>query len=158
MRRMALIAAVVGAASGLAGCAGQDSVIFSGGPGEVGDGNIRVLSIYAVSGPSGESAGGRVVVEVRVDTPRGRVYGRVGGPVTCLAVQGNSAIINFDDQMLHFGITTVAVHDANPDTFGGPFRLLGRAPDDCSSLDLNEQSLVTGHISVVDSQPPSPSR
>ena len=65
---------------------------------------------------------------------------QLGGPVTCLAVSGNTATLNFLDQLgtAPFGITTVHVIDNGPpglidvDVFDAiP---TGRAPTDCSPL------------------------
>jgi hypothetical protein len=82
--------------------------------------------------------------------------------VTCLAVDGSDAVINFDDQAIAIGIVTVTVHDGNPDRFGSwPTGLTeNRAPTDCSpapGITLGGP-LTSGHISIVDSQPPSPTR
>jgi hypothetical protein len=159
MRRLAVIVVVFGAACGLLGCKGQDSVIVS--QGQTADGVVLVDSIYAVSGPSGESAGGRVLLRLRIDQPdRPPVYAEVGGPVTCLAVQGSSAIIRFDEQLSpeQLGVGTVVVHDGNPDTLRGPAFFPGGDPDDCSPTTLPERPLAPGQISIVDTQPPPATR
>ena len=84
-----------------------------------------LLAINATSGPSGENPTGQVRFNL-VDPPF-----EVGGPVKCLAVGGNTATINFQDQMDLAGfIITVQVTDGQPDTFGAA--PLGRAPTDCS--------------------------
>jgi hypothetical protein len=146
--------ALAGAALALLGCAGQDSVVLSGGPGETGSGSFRGIGMYAVSGPSGERAGGRVGLDARVDTPRGPVFFPSGGPVRCLAVDGGNAVLNFEDQVGGFGVVTVTVHDGNPDTFGAT--PIGRSPTDCSPAPfIGEEPLSSGHISIVDSQPPT---
>jgi hypothetical protein len=75
---------------------------------------------------------------------------RFAGPVTCLAVTGSTAIINFHDEIGPFGIHTIRVTDGSPDTFS----LLGygRAPADCSPFPSPGfgGSLVNGDLEVVD--------
>jgi hypothetical protein len=154
MRRLAVIVLVFGAALGLLGC--KDSVVFSGGQGETADGFFRVDNLLALSGPSGEHAGGRVLIEQRVDTRMGPAYVQLGGPVTCLAVQGSTAVINFDEQLALVGVLTFVVHDGSPDTFAAAG--VGRAPTDCSLPSVTGQPLTSGQISIVDSQPPPPTR
>ncbi len=159
MRRTLFSAVLVGAALALIGCAGQDSVLFSGGQGETQDGSLRVDAITAVSGPSGESAGGHVAIEVLFPSPTEPIWKQLSGPVTCLAVDGADATLNFDDETGGPGVVTITVHDGNPDTFGARLTGLldGRRPSDCSApSDTGEQALITGHISIVDSQPPPP--
>ena len=113
VRRMLFFVAAMGTALALAGCAGQDSVILTEGPGN--GGGFRDIQIYAVSGPTGESAGGSVVLESLVDGPRGPVWVRFGGPVTCLAVDGNDAVLKFDANQ-GLASVIVGVHDGDPDT------------------------------------------
>ena len=157
MRRMAVIVGLIGAASGLVGCAGQDSVILSGGQGRTADGLVLVDKVLALSGPSGESAGGQVSFEIRIDTPDGPRYVLAAGPVTCLAVKGNSAVIKFDPQLAGLGIVEVDFQDANPDTISF-FHDNARNPDDCSGVVSSGQPLLNGQISIVDSQPPPKGR
>ncbi len=156
-RRIVLIVAVVGAVAALAGCAGQDSVIFSGGQGRTADGLVLVDKVLALSGPSGDSAGGQVSFEIRIDTPSGPRYVLAAGPVTCLAVHGNSAVIKFDPQLAGLGIVEVDFQDANPDTISF-FHDNAQNPDDCSGVVSSGQPLLNGQISIVDSQPPPPTR
>ena len=136
------------------GCAGQDSVLFTGGPGATADGSFRLTTLFALSGPSGEKAGGYVSMEVAIDTPP-TAYTQLAGPVSCLAVTGSRAILNFEDQIHDLGVITVTVVDGNPDSFGAqPTGLSGRAPRDCSPPSPDEAlALTSGHISIVDSQP-----
>jgi hypothetical protein len=128
--RMVFAAAAigVGAALALPGVSSaqtptQDSVVLTGGPAQAG--GFTLFTINATSGPSGENPAG----QVRFD-----VLGvlSVGGPVTCLAVSGNTATMNFQDQIGGFGVSTVQVVDGQPDTFDALGT--GRAPADCSPL------------------------
>jgi len=136
----------------------QDSVAQTAGPGvvetTVTDPNtgqtfrvtILIFDLNATSGPSGENPSGLVSFD----------FGplAVSGPVTCLAVSGNSATINFQQQ-LDFdagAILTVQVLDNQPDTFN--FSLTNREPTDCSPLPIPGLPLVSGgSITVVDAQP-----
>ena len=79
------------------------------------------------SGPTGENPTG----QVRIDVFGGAF--RLGGPVTCLAVNGNTATINLQDQLGGVsGITTVQVTDSSTDSFDA--LPINRAPTDCSPL------------------------
>jgi hypothetical protein len=75
-----------------------------------------------------------------------------GGPVTCLAVRGNSATLNFSNVVSGFGLTTVQVTD-NPDSFD--MAPLGRDPTDCSPLPPMTVGGATsgGDITVIDAPP-----
>src|SRR4051794_10822361 len=69
----------------------QDSVVLTGGPASAGP--FAELDLGATSGPSGEDASGQVRFIVTVGPFT------VGGPVTCLAVNGKTAILNLQDQI-----------------------------------------------------------
>jgi hypothetical protein len=155
-RKLIVTAAVVGAALALPAVSGaaqtpppeQDSVVLTGGPVVVNQPfNIfTVFDINATSGPSGENPTGGV----RFDVVGGLI--RIGGPVTCLAVSGNTATINFQDEMDFSGIIlTVQVVDDQPDTFDA--LPTGRAPTDCSPLPGPGGPLSSGDITVVDALP-----
>jgi hypothetical protein len=125
----------------------QDSVSLTGGVAHVGAFSIETLN--ASSGPSGENPTGNVSFNVV-----GLLF-PIDGPVTCLAVNGNSATINAQDQ--DFGVITVQVVDSQPDTFdSAPTGLSGRAPTDCSPLPPTGAGgpVSGGDITVVDAQPP----
>ena len=94
----------------------QDSVSLSSAPAVVPAPvfDSTIFALNATSGPSGENPSGLV----RFDTVRG-VF-PLGGPVTCLAVNGNTATIGFTNQMGLFFIGTtidVEVVDDQPDTW-----------------------------------------
>jgi hypothetical protein len=149
-RKMLFAAAAIGVAVLLAlpGVSGaqvptQDSVVLTGGPAQAG--SFTVITIDATSGPRGENPTGQVEF---LEGGHGLV---VGGPVTCLAVSGNTATINLQDQF--FGIVTVQVADGQPDTFDAiP---TGRAPTDCAPLPPTGFGgpLTVGDIVVVDAPP-----
>jgi hypothetical protein len=149
-RRMLFVAAAIGLAAGLAlpGVSGaqtpaQDSVVLTGGPAQAGV--LNDIAIDATSGPSGENPTGQVSF-----VAFGILF---GGPVTCLAVIGNTATINFDEQIFGSGVFTVQVVDDQPDTFDGAPE--GRAPTDCSPLPPTPfgGAVSGGDIVVVDAPP-----
>jgi hypothetical protein len=130
----------------------QDSVVLSE-PTFVGDPafpTIFVNALSATSGPSGENPTGHGTVNAR------GIGVLFSGPVTCLAVRGNTATINFEDQATEVAgtIFTVQVTDGEPDTFG--LALPGRVPTDCSPSPFGEAPILTGDITVVDAEPLPP--
>jgi hypothetical protein len=126
----------------------QDSVVLIGSRAEAGP--FALFEINATSGPSGENARG----EVRFDAV-GSIIFRLGGPVTCLAVNGNSATIIFQDTIgPFFGLIKVQVLDSQPDIFDSSPTF--GAPTDCStplSPTIGISPLSTGDIVVVDAPP-----
>jgi hypothetical protein len=133
----------------------QDSVVLTDAPGVVMPPEspfiFTISDLDATSGPSGENPSGLVrLAALNLNIP-------FGGPVTCLAVSGNTAIINFQDLIAPAGqIINFQVVDDQPDTFSlGP---IGRAPTDCSPnvhpIPGLAGPLITGDITVVDAQPP----
>jgi hypothetical protein len=127
----------------------EDSVVLTGGPASAG--RFLVFEIDATSGPSGENPTG----QVRFDAVVGAIRVENSGPVTCLAVRGNTAIINILDARI--GVVTIQVEDGQPDTFdAGPTgAATGRAPTDCSPLEVPfvGERMVLGDIVVIDAQP-----
>jgi hypothetical protein len=156
--KLILITAIVGVALALPSVSSaappppplQDSVVLTGAPVTVVDPNnesFTILELTATSGPSGENPSGLV----RYDYFGGAI--RYFGPVTCLAVNGNTATINFLWTHLFLqSIVTVQVVDDHPDTFTA--LPTGRAPTDCSPLARPGGPLPSGDITVVDAQPP----
>ena len=146
--KLGVTAAIVGAVLAFPGVSGaaprtQDSVLLTGGPGHAGPGNFfTIFTINATSGPSGEDPTGQVDFRV---IPFNFA---IAGPVSCLAVRGNTATINFSDQT--FGIDTVQVADNQPDTFDAA--PTGRASTDCSPLPPSGSGgpLSGADITVVD--------
>ena len=108
-----------------------DSVSLTGAPAVVPAPffDSTIFALNATSGPSGENPSG----QVRYDVISG--FFHLGGPVTCLAVNGNTATISFPSQMDFGGSTfTVEVVDDQPDTWASSGPEQGRAPTDCSPL------------------------
>ena len=122
----------------------QDSVSLSG---IATAGSFTITTLEATSGPSGESPSGNV---------RYSVFGgsiQQGGPVTCLAVSGTTAILTFSDQVGGFGSTKIQVVDGQPDSFD-LLSLFG-SPTDCSpgSPSGLGGTVSGGDIRVVDAPP-----
>jgi hypothetical protein len=110
-------------------------------------GDYTNVDIDARSGPSGESPTG---------TGSFTVLGaiNIGGPVTCLNVTGNTAVLNINDQTFGFGIVTVSITDNG----GGGSDIIstgpsGRAPDDCSPFTGLTSTLTNGRAAVFDAPP-----
>jgi hypothetical protein len=127
----------------------QDSVVLTSGPAlsEVGG----IYELNATSGPNGENPTGRV------DFGEGWLHS--SGPVTCLAVSGNRAVLNFRTETGPFsgGILTVLIIDNQPDSFT-PHPTF-RAPTDCSPIGFDvfgPRILRSGDITVVDAPPDAP--
>jgi hypothetical protein len=122
----------------------QDSVSLSG---TATAGAFEITTLEATSGPSGESPSGDV---------RYSVFGGViqqGGPVTCLAVSGTTAILTFSDEVGGFGSTKIQVVDGQPDSFD-LLSLFG-SPTDCSPSSPSGLggTVSGGDITVVDAPP-----
>ena len=162
--KLILTTAIVGAALVLPGVSRaappapsfQDSVSLTGAPVEVPvvpqGFAYTLIDLNATSGPSGENPSGLV----RFDIPAATA--EIGGPVTCLAVSGNTATITFISQppSNFIGNFTVQVVDGQPDTFTAiPFV---PSPTECSPL-FNPPlggPLLSGDITVVDAQQQPP--
>jgi len=143
---LVLLSAAVGpsalAAPPSAPAPAQDAVTGSGTAGFYGQ-----FLIDARSGPSGESPSGSVSVA-------GAVF--FNGPVTCLAVTGNVAVLNV--QTSQFGLVTLEITDSSaagtPDVIDGiPTQ---RAPGDCSPFSGGVADNVGSGDIVVRDAPPSP--
>ena len=122
-----------------------DSVVLTGAP--VSTGIFTLHALEARSGPSGEQPSGQVRFAAF------DVSFVFGGPVTCLAVSGHTAVINFQDQIGPFGIVTITVLDGAPDMFD--LVAFGRSPSDCSPAGPSSlaATLPHGGISVIDAPP-----
>jgi hypothetical protein len=143
--------AVVGVALALPAVAGaqaptEDSVTGSG------QWTTLLFNFNVRSGPSGENPTGQVILSNVDGSPF------LTGPVTCLAVRGNVATINFTENVFSpTGLVTIQVTDRSAsglaDLLDGGFP--SRSPGDCSpfSSGLIEPVIFSGDILVVDAQP-----
>jgi hypothetical protein len=110
------------------------------------------IDINAHSGPSGENPTGTASVS-EVVLP-GRPPVPVFGPVTCLIVTGNTAVLNYQPQ-ISVGTVTVSLTDNGGNgldefTVG----LLQRVPTDCSPVVGGITArLDPGRATVIDAQP-----
>ena len=76
-----------------------------------------------------------------------------GGPITCLAVSGNTATFNYVSEFFGSNVT-VQVADDSPDTIS--ILALGRAATDCSPPpETNVFQLTSVDVTVVDGQGPT---
>ena len=125
--KLIVITATVGAALALPSASSaaspptQDSVTLSGGP-VTASNRVNEYVIHdftATSGPSGENATGHVNFEsTYISYPIAPTFSFDAG-ITCLAVNGNQASINFiDTNYSAFGVIRIQVTDGQPDTFG----------------------------------------
>jgi hypothetical protein len=125
----------------------QDSVTGSAqGTGFFGD-----IQLDAHSGPSGENPTG--TASFRIGGNQGTP---LGGPVTCLAVRGNTATLVIDETVAGFDHVAIQVVDnaatGQPDTFdASPFA----TPFDCSPLTPTAliTTIASGDLVVTDAPP-----
>jgi hypothetical protein len=126
----------------------QDFVI---GTARFGDPQFGVTgSIEAHSGPNGENATGTATFGARQTF--------FGGPVTCLTVTGNRAVIGGDSAFVapagYFFVVVDNSATGEPDLFGMLFPPPAEAPTTCpSDLDVPLQATASGDLIVHDAQP-----
>jgi hypothetical protein len=150
-RRMLFVAAAIGIGMALAspGVSGaqvsQDSVTGAGsifGPPLIG------FNLDARSGSSGENPTG--TARVAQAFPEFRIE----GPVTCLTVTGNRAVIGLANTLGNFDFGSgwfIEVTDDTPDTFSFTRTASGEVPTVCPpTLGLAGRALLAGDITVID--------
>ena len=112
------------------------------------------LQVEAHSGPSGENPGGGVAFDTFIEAHGQMVPVHVLGPVTCLNVTGNTAVIKFDaDGTFAFGTSVVTLVDnggGGLDRFGASVSF---APTDCSSSFALLGQPLNGRAIVFDAPP-----
>jgi hypothetical protein len=122
----------------------QDSVTGSGGiiaPSFA----FFEFELDARSGPSGEAPTGLVLIDPVQFAP-------FEGPVTCLAVSGNAATLNFVVVDLALVVTVTVIDSPTGDRID--VTAAGRSPDDCSRVPNRVGALVgSGDIVVTDVRP-----
>ena len=126
---------------------GGDSAIGTGNTGFAG----FSFDFSAQSGPSGENPSGEAFVGCCGDLP----FITVDGPVTCLAVSGNRAVIGVQNTTGTAGndYAEMVVVDGGPGGAQDSFTaaLVGLAPPDCVSGFTGGP--ITGDITVLDAPP-----
>jgi hypothetical protein len=154
MRGLAIVIAALGvAAMGAAPAAlaavNEDFVVGTAG---FGDPQAGVTArIDAHSGPRGENATGTATFGARATM--------FGGPVTCLSVNGNRAVIGGDSAFVGpegylFVVVDNSATGVGPDLFGVVFPPPAVAPTTCpSNLDGPLEAAVSGDLVVHDAQP-----
>ncbi len=119
-------------------------------------GDFFNISVDAHSGPSGENPGGSVSLGFFYNFHGQLVAVTAGGPVTCLKVAGNTAVIGFDDTDLTGGYGVVTLVDnggSGSDLLGGgQYSLL---PIDCSAPPAVSDSALNGRAVVFDAPDPT---
>jgi hypothetical protein len=121
------------------------------------------IHVDAHSGPSGENPGGSVSFDSTAEFQRPggilTIPFRVSGPVTCLNVTGNEAVIKINATVELFGVESPAVWEINLvdnggsglDTFGSPQG--NNDPTDCSGGSVLGFPLFVGRAVVFDAKP-----
>jgi hypothetical protein len=160
--KLILTTAIVGVAlafpsvSSAASTPTQDSVTLSGGPATASNAinDFVIYDLNATSGPSGENATGHVTMDA--STSDHLIPYHLDGGVTCLAVNGNQASINFTDPNLSFfGVIRIQVVDGRPDLFDSFPELGNISATDCTPIaGPGYGQVMNGDISVIDAQPP----
>ena len=119
-------------------------------------GGVYNIAISALSGPAGENPHGTVSFDLlinRITHPQPFLIS-FAGPVTCLNVQGNTALLNADTA--DYGLATVELKD-NGGGGGDNFRFgFGNAPASCSlfpSDTMADVPLEAGRAVVYDTEP-----
>jgi hypothetical protein len=133
------------------GAAQLDTVTASGGSG------ITAINVSAQSGTSGENPSGQVLWH-----SGGGLAPTITGPVTCLNVTGNTAVLNFQATEVDGGgsfpvgigtLELVANGGPGRDTFG--FSVGARSPSDCSPLTVPAfaGTFSSGGVVIFDAPP-----
>ena len=105
---------------------------------------FQTIEIDARSGPTGENPTGTAFFT----DPAGE---RLGGPVTCLAIDGNTALIVVEEPDF-LGVGFLAMHVVDNSATGLPDTFLAlptAAPDDCSPLN-GLLPIASGDLAVID--------
>ncbi len=121
-----------------------------------GTGGFFNISVDAHSGLSGESPGGSVSLGFFFDFDGKLVAVTVGGPVTCLKVAGNTAVIGFHDIDLTGGYGVVTLVDNGGS--GSDLLVVGNIPGnpiDCSAPPAVSDSALNGRAVVFDAPDPT---
>jgi hypothetical protein len=110
------------------------------------------FDLNARSGPSGENPTGTARVVLRAGPTIG-----IQGPVTCLTVTGNRAVIGLDNSQGFSALGRgwfIEVTDDTPDSLAVSSFSLVAAPTVCpSSLGLEQERVDSGDIVVTDAPP-----
>jgi hypothetical protein len=140
---IALLGALAIPAAAQAQSVGEDSVTGSG----TADSGALSFALDAHSGPSGENPTGTAATFL---TSEPNIFAR--GSVTCLAVQGKTAVIGIANDPGSVGLGTLIEVTDDPDTFAAD--ILISPATDCSSGPNNPATPVSsGDITITDASP-----
>jgi hypothetical protein len=138
-----------------------DSVVGQGRIDPVGSTLLgQVFDLEATSGPSGEDPSGHVALDVLL--PMDPFVFHVEGPVTCLSVSGNDAVVGFDPDLLFPG-ALIEVEDNGPPASDPPDRFLAHGvehavddPSECvPTPGFGGRELAAGDLTVADARVPT---
>lgn len=133
-----------------------DSVVGQGRTGPDGDlGFEQIFEFEAHSGPSGEDPSGFVELDLRLHHIPPTNFAHLEGPVTCLSVSGNDAVVGFEVAPPGSSITgvIVQVEDNGPPGSDPPDTVTPVPVDDPTSCVFPFSSLVDvveGDVTVSD--------
>lgn len=109
------------------------------------------ISVDAYSGPAGESPGGSVSFITTVEMKGQQLPVVVAGPVTCLNVSGNTAVIKFDGRGdFDLGTVTVTLTDNGGGGLDRFDAALSSEPGDCSTGFALSGGPLDGRAVVLD--------
>jgi hypothetical protein len=140
-----------------------DSVVGQGRTAPFGDLLlVNVFDIEARSGPSGEDPSGHVSVGIGLLAVSPSLL-HIEGPVTCLSVSGNDAVVGFaPDPVSIFPAVLIEVEDNGPPGSDPPdlVRVSGRVgdPSSCASPGIERSPVAEGDVTVIDAPPPPTSK
>ena len=138
---------------------GVDSVVGQGRIGPFGpDSAVQVFDFEAASGPSGEDPTGHVALELAA---RGiPSFIRVEGPVRCVSVSGNEAVLGFEPSLLAPG-GLIEVVDNGPPGSETPDLFIAHAlthavdASSCVPSAFARQEVLEGDVTVTDAIAPT---
>jgi hypothetical protein len=142
MKAPIAVAAVV---ASMLGAAGVSQAQVPAGDSVTGSGTASVFSFVldAHSGPSGENPTGTAETSL---TTFPSVFAR--GPVTCLTVQGDRAVIGIANEPGSVGAGTLIEVTDDPDTL--VFSLTAAPPTTCTDVDGDPSPVESGDIAITD--------
>lgn len=136
---------------------GGDSVVGQGRIGQFGLSAVQVFDFEATSGPSGEDPTGHVALEL---APGGIGSLHIEGPVRCVSVSGNEAVVGFEPSLLNPGALIEVVDNGPPGSDPPDLFIAHGLPhavdaSSCVPTDFPRQEVVEGDVTVTDATAPT---